>query len=185
MDGGIMMFGLGKNAGVLLAKLSPVAGLIVTIVILQVQQQQQPSNFLTDLWRTLISVVMGVFIALVGVIYRNMNTRADETNKNIEELRKDLKTYVANAEKRIDEAKNEADRRVESAKADAVKRLDDAKLDMRSHFIDMEKDIAGVRVALEQKIPRAEYENRHSDVVKHLDRIENLIINAIGVRSTT
>jgi hypothetical protein len=63
-----------------LAKAAPLVGGVVIISSI-IDSSQQISPW-TDVWRVAISVSLGVFITLVGMIYHNMESRTANLEKN-------------------------------------------------------------------------------------------------------
>jgi hypothetical protein len=102
------MTSLSRHAALVLAKIAPLIGGFVVIASFQ----DTSGNVWTEAWRIGMSVGLGVFIALVGAIYQNLNRRLES-----------LET---------------------AAKTDLV--------------------------------PRREYDSRHGDLVKQLDRIEAVLL---------
>lgn len=65
--------------GGVLAKITPyIGGAVIVASIIQTQD----SSPLTDLWRVAISVALGVFVTLVGMIYHNMESRVGTVESN-------------------------------------------------------------------------------------------------------
>jgi hypothetical protein len=63
-----------------LAKAAPlVGGVVIISSLIDASQQTTPW---TDVWRVAISVALGVFITLVGMIYHNMENRVAGLEKN-------------------------------------------------------------------------------------------------------
>lgn len=63
-----------------LAKVAPIVGGIV--IISSIIDSGQQSTPWTDIWRVAISVALGIFITLVGMIYHNMENRVAMLEKN-------------------------------------------------------------------------------------------------------
>lgn len=63
-----------------LAKAAPlVGGVVIISSIIDASQEGTPW---TDVWRIAISISLGVFITLVGMIYHNMENRTANLEKN-------------------------------------------------------------------------------------------------------
>jgi len=102
MDGGLM-FAIGKNLTLFLAKISPVIGGFV--ILASFESDGGGNSPWTEIWRISMSVALGVFVALVGMIYKNINDRLENMEKR-QELYVTLREYDA----RHEDMKNQLDR---------------------------------------------------------------------------
>jgi len=112
MDGGLM-FAIGKNLTLFLAKISPIIGGFVIVASLESDGSGGPW---TEIWRISMSVALGVFVALVGMIYKNINDRLENMEKR-QELYVTLREYDA----RHADMKTQLDR-IERLMASGVKK---------------------------------------------------------------
>ena len=76
-----------KSIILLLAKIAPWIGAFVFLASIE---SSGVSDAWTQLWRIGMSAGLGIFVALVGAIYRNMERRQTATEKDIEEIRRDF-----------------------------------------------------------------------------------------------
>ena len=96
-----------KHTVLFLAKIAPLLGAALIVVSLQAGHE---STF-ADIWRIGMSVALGVFVALVGAIYQNLNKRIEA----LEETKKDFVTF-REYDKRHDDLKDQYDKRHEDLK---------------------------------------------------------------------
>lgn len=113
------MLQVGKQMVSLLAKISPVIGGFVILSSFQASSSS-PGPWV-ELWRIAMSVALGVFVALVGAIYQNINRRLETVEATVRTIQRE----------------------------------------------------AGCNF-----VSRSEYDGRHNDVVRQLDRIENALMRA-------
>ena len=62
-----------KHVAAVLARVSPVVGLVV--IFSSVESHE--GGPWTEIWRIALSIALGVFVALVGAIYQNINRRVE------------------------------------------------------------------------------------------------------------
>ncbi len=74
------MFHFHSPNGLGLAKATPYVGAFVIVV--SVVESSQSNSPWTDLWRVAISVSLGIFVTLVGMIYHNMETRVSNLERS-------------------------------------------------------------------------------------------------------
>jgi len=71
---------LTRHLTLLLAKIAPLLGAFVFVS--SIEATTANSTMWSDMWRIGMSVALGVFITLVGMIYQNLNRRL-ETLENV------------------------------------------------------------------------------------------------------
>ena len=76
-----------KAVVMLLAKLAPWLGAFVFLASIEATKSE---DTWTQLWRIGMSAGLGIFVALVGAIYRNMEKRQTAVENAIAEIRRDF-----------------------------------------------------------------------------------------------
>lgn len=66
---------LTRHLALLLAKIAPVIGVFVFISAIQATGSEV--GLWTELWRIGMSIGLGIFVTLVGMIYQNLNKRLE------------------------------------------------------------------------------------------------------------